>query len=92
MAYKSERNDAMRQVATSARARFADPVSVFNPAGGEAAAICALTLLCTENDSHPSDTGYRALADLVFDASGYQRLNRCPARPQTPSTHPGGTP
>jgi hypothetical protein len=28
-------------------------------------------LTCTQNDSHPSDAGYRALAELVWNASGY---------------------
>jgi hypothetical protein len=50
---------------------------VFNPQGDlalETATICSLTLLCTEGDSHPSDAGYRAIADLVFEASAYARL------------------
>ena len=55
---------------------FADVVPVFNPPGGEArsSAICMLTLLCAAGDSHPSDAGYRAMAEVVFDASGYGRL------------------
>ena len=54
---------------------FADPMPVFNPQGAtaiETAAICTLTLLCTEGDGHPSDPGYRALADIVWAASGYE--------------------
>ena len=67
----------MTAVSTAARARFADPFPVFNPQGDlahEIQTMCALTLLCTENDSHPSDIGYQALAQLVFDASGNARF------------------
>jgi lysophospholipase L1-like esterase len=68
---------AMRQASAGSGARFADVFPVFNPLGdrdAEAAAICAFTLLCTEGDGHPSDLGYRALAGVVFNASGYARL------------------
>jgi lysophospholipase L1-like esterase len=70
-------NASMAAVAGNYGARFADPFPVFNPEGdldAETEAICTLTLLCTEGDSHPSDAGYQALADLVFEASGYARL------------------
>jgi lysophospholipase L1-like esterase len=70
-------NQAQQAAAATVRARFADPLPVFNPQGdaaAETAAICTLTLLCTEGDGHPSDTGYRALADLVWAASGYASL------------------
>ena len=67
-------NHAQQAAAATVRARFADPFPVFNPQGdpaAETAAICTLTLLCTEGDGHPSDTGYRALAGIVWTASGY---------------------
>jgi lysophospholipase L1-like esterase len=67
-------NQAQQTAAATVRARFADPFPVFNPQGGDAAetaAICALTLLCTEGDGHPSDIGYRTLTDIVWAASGY---------------------
>jgi lysophospholipase L1-like esterase len=70
-------NASMAEATASARARFADPFPIFNPQGdlqAEIAAQCTMTLLCSENDSHPSDIGYAALADLVFEASGYARL------------------
>ena len=72
-------NVSLAQAAEANRARFADPFPLFNPQGDPAAevrAICTLTLLCVESDSHPSDAGYRALAGLVFDASQYSRLLR----------------
>jgi lysophospholipase L1-like esterase len=70
-------NASMAQDAAAERVRFADPFPIFNPQGDlarEIQTICTLTLLCTENDSHPSDAGYRALGDLVFDVSDYRRL------------------
>jgi lysophospholipase L1-like esterase len=70
-------NASMAETAARARARFADPFPVFNPQGDlaeETRAHCTMTLLCTQQDSHPSDIGYEALADLVFEASGYARF------------------
>ena len=70
-------NTALTAAASSERARFADTFAVFNPQAdptAETNAICALTLLCTEGDGHPSDAGYAAIAGAVFDASGYARL------------------
>ncbi len=64
-------NKAMAEAAAANRARFADPFLLFNPQGdlaAEAQTLCRLSLLCIQNDSHPSDAGYQALADLVFDA------------------------
>jgi lysophospholipase L1-like esterase len=69
-------NTAIATVAMQQRAWFADMVPVFNPPGEVAriTAICTLTLLCAEGDGHPSDAGYRAIAEVVFGASGYGRL------------------
>jgi len=65
-------NATMAAVAARAGGRFADMVPVFNPLNGSRiAAICTLTLLCSEGDVHPSDTGYQAMAGAVFEASGY---------------------
>ena len=97
-------NNAESTAAATVGARFANPFPVFNPHGDEAAettAICTLTLVCTQHDSHPSDAGYRALADLVWSASGYHRLAdephhpaRCPCRwnpgKAQPLPDPGG--
>jgi lysophospholipase L1-like esterase len=65
-------NSAESHVASHARAVFADPFPVFNPQGdleAETAAICSLTLVCSQADSHPSDAGYQALADVVWAAA-----------------------
>jgi lysophospholipase L1-like esterase len=69
-------NATIAAVAARARARLADMIPLFNPLGEgpRLAAICALTLLCSEGDVHPSDAGYRAIANIVFEASGYGRL------------------
>jgi lysophospholipase L1-like esterase len=70
-------NDAMADAASPTRTRFADLFPMFNPQGdidAETATICALTLLCTQGDIHPSDAGYRAMADKVWEASDYARL------------------
>jgi lysophospholipase L1-like esterase len=64
-------NATIAQVADANGAAFADPVPVFNPPGGieaRRAALCTLTLLCTENDSHPTAAGQEALAELVLNA------------------------
>jgi lysophospholipase L1-like esterase len=70
-------NASLSYVAAANRARFANPFPLFNPQGdaaAEIAALCTLTLLCTQGDSHPSDAGYRALAGLIFDGSQYSRF------------------
>ena len=70
-------NKTMAVVAAQQRVRFADPFPTFNPQGdvnAETRAMCLLTLLCTNGDSHPSDIGYKVLADIVFDASDYADL------------------
>ena len=69
-------NGAIAAVAAQQRVRFADMIPVFNPPGEAArlSAICSLTLLCAEGDGHPSDAGYRAIAEVLFGVSGYGRL------------------
>lgn len=64
-------NDTIGRVAAATGARFANPMPVFNPAGSEAvraAVLCRLTLICAENDSHPSRAGQLALAGTVIAA------------------------
>ncbi len=71
-------NQAQQAAAATVRARFANPFPVFNPQGddtAETATICALTFICANGgDGHPSDAGYRALADIVWETSGYAEL------------------
>ena len=66
---------AIADVAAQRRAFFADMLPLFNPPGAaRLGAICTLTLLCSDGDGHPSDAGYQAIADAVFETSGYGRL------------------
>jgi hypothetical protein len=49
---------------------------VFNPPGevrAPRAVLCALTFICSKGDPHPTDAGYRAMADAFMTASGYPR-------------------
>ena len=65
-------NEMLAQTAAQYRARFADPLPVFNPPVNEIPTICQLTLMCTPlQDIHASDAGYQKLADVLFAASGY---------------------
>jgi hypothetical protein len=68
-------NTVMASAGATVGARFADPSPVFNPAGSVAtrqAVLCRLTLVCAENDSHPSAAGHLALAALIL-TSGASR-------------------
>jgi lysophospholipase L1-like esterase len=72
-------NAGMAATADEFGARFADPLPVFNPgppgSAAEFAAICSLTFICGSlHDIHATDAGYQALANVIFDASGYSRL------------------
>jgi lysophospholipase L1-like esterase len=67
---------AIAGAASVSRARFANARVVFNPAGDaqfQQARLCALTFICSKGDPHPTDPGYRGLANAVMTASGYPR-------------------
>ena len=77
-------NALTAQTADKYKAYFVDPMPTFNPGNGsnppaEAGAICTLTLMCADlvppagpdGDIHPTDAGYAALGNLVYQASGY---------------------
>lgn len=70
-------NGALKQSVTNSRSRYVELFPIFNPQGdidAETAAICTLTLLCTDGDIHPSDAGYGVIADEVWKVSEYARL------------------
>jgi lysophospholipase L1-like esterase len=56
---------AVEDVAGRVGVRFAPLFARFD---GDAA-LCALTLLCSDGDAHPSDAGYRAIADAIREAA-----------------------
>jgi hypothetical protein len=37
------------------------------------ARLCKITYYCSKGDPHPTDVGYRAMADAFMAASGYPR-------------------
>jgi lysophospholipase L1-like esterase len=66
-------NTAMAAAGATVGARFADPAPVFNPPGSVAtrrSALCRLTLLCADDDSHPSAAGHGVLAALILAEGG----------------------
>jgi lysophospholipase L1-like esterase len=61
---------AIARAATGSRARIARMLPVFNPSGKAPARLCVLTFICSKGDPHPTDAGYRAMADAVTRALG----------------------
>jgi lysophospholipase L1-like esterase len=67
---------AIARAAAAARARVAKTFAVFNPPGSvrtQRTRLCALSFICSKGDVHPTNAGYRAMADAFIAASGYQR-------------------
>jgi lysophospholipase L1-like esterase len=60
------------RAASAHRARVAKMYRVF-AATGKNPKVCALTFICSRDDVHPNDAGYRAMADAFLAASGYPR-------------------
>ena len=63
---------AIARVATGSRAKIAPMLPVLNPAGSlqaQRARLCKFTFICSKGDPHPTDAGYRAIADAVMRAS-----------------------
>jgi lysophospholipase L1-like esterase len=63
---------AIVRAAAGPKAHVARMLPVFNPSGsGQArrARLCALTFVCSRGDPHPTDAGYRAMADAVAAAT-----------------------
>jgi lysophospholipase L1-like esterase len=62
---------AIAGAATESHAKIAPMLQVFNPAGSlraQRAQLCKLTFICSKSDPHPTDVGYRAIADAVIRA------------------------
>jgi lysophospholipase L1-like esterase len=63
---------AIARVATGSQAKIARMLPVLNPAGSvqaQRARLCKFTFICSKGDPHPTDAGYRAIADAVMRAS-----------------------
>jgi lysophospholipase L1-like esterase len=69
-------NAAIKRAATASRARVANMFAALNGSGDvkhRQARLCRLTFICSKADPHPTDAGYRAMADAFTTASGYPR-------------------
>jgi lysophospholipase L1-like esterase len=67
---------AIKQAATASRARVANMFAALNGTGTvkiQQARLCRLTFYCSKGDPHPTDAGYRAMAQAFMAASGYPR-------------------
>jgi lysophospholipase L1-like esterase len=67
---------AIARAAAVSRARVANMFAALNGpgnVGAQQARLCRLTFYCSKNDPHPTDAGYRAMADAFMTASGYPR-------------------
>ena len=67
---------AIARVAAASRARVANMFAAFNSGSVRAqkARLCALTFFCSKGgDPHPTDAGYRVMADAHMAASGFPR-------------------
>ena len=67
---------AIARTAAASRTRVANMLAAFRPPGtvkAQKARLCALTFFCTKGDPHPTDAGYRAMADAFMAASAYPR-------------------
>jgi lysophospholipase L1-like esterase len=59
------------KAAVAGKATFVDLVPVFNPPGSRDAQrtrLCAYSFICTDDDAHPTDAGYRAIAAAILRA------------------------
>ena len=64
----------VQQIAETNRSNFANPFVSFNLASPQPQTLCALTLVCSFGDIHPSNLGYQVISDVMWDASGYARF------------------
>jgi lysophospholipase L1-like esterase len=66
---------AIARAASASRARVANMFTALNGRGNakaQQARLCSLTFYCAKGDPHPTDAGYRAMADAFMRASGYR--------------------
>lgn len=85
-------NASMARVAASADAWFAATFPAFNPQGSVArgrARICSLTFICSRDDPHPTDAGYRpswpGRSPPRPTSGSHPERTRMPCAPPSPS-------
>jgi lysophospholipase L1-like esterase len=64
------------RAAAASRARVANMFAALDGSGdvrAQQARLCKITYYCSKGDPHPTDAGYRAMADAFMAASGYPR-------------------
>jgi lysophospholipase L1-like esterase len=69
-------NASIARAAAASHAGLAKMGPAFNPPGtlrAQKARLCARTFICSKGDPHPTNAGYRAMADAFMTASGYRR-------------------
>jgi len=67
---------AIARAAAASRIRVANMFAALNGSGNvkaQQARLCKITYYCSKGDPHPTDVGYRAMADAFMAASGYPR-------------------
>lgn len=64
----------VQQIAEANRSSFANPFLQFNLAVPQPQTLCALSLVCSFGDIHPTDLGYQVISDVMWEASGYARF------------------
>ena len=67
---------AIKRSAIASRARVANMFAALDGSGNiktQQARLCRLTFFCSKGDPHPTDAGYRAMAEAFMAASGYPR-------------------
>ena len=65
---------AIGRSAAAARARVANMFAALDGSRSifaQKARLCRLTFFCSKGDPHPTDAGYRAMAEAFIAASGY---------------------
>lgn len=68
-------NGVIAAAAATVQARVADSFTPFNLVQPQPQTLCALTLFCTAlHDIHPSDAGYRVIAQQIWAVSAYSTL------------------
>jgi hypothetical protein len=65
---------AIERAAAASRVRVANMFAALNGPGNverQKARLCTLTFVCSKGDPHPTNAGYRSMANAFFAASGY---------------------